>query len=300
MELLQRFRGAALLLPLLLTGLVFLGTNSSGNFPNGDDLLFFADRDGISMQQAQDKYGWHNAFSRAVEEVRAVAPDTVATARIENGVGVVGFKGEVPPAAETVINAFANDNPNVGVNLQANKSYTEGQIQAAVSTIHFALGQEQVVRGNVTYFHDASGKIKAEVQLRSTAPVSTLGRLQEIADSKLAHLPGVSAEVFKVDHGGPLLVDLSYTKHWGGETLGGTDICTSGFVVSNGAGKEGVTTAGHCDDEPTDDNEPLDIVEAYEGYYGDVQWHTGNHPTTPNKFYKGSNNTTEMYAATPT
>ena len=285
---------------VLLIALVFMGSSSSVlSTSEIQDLQHMADRDGITLEQATSLYGWHNDFAAMVQDVREAAPDTLAKVKI----GEIAFSEGIPSEAQTIIDAFSDDNPNVSVTLIANKGYTESEMQTTLEAIHFTLRKDADVQEVITRFDRDADKIVSEIMLADSAADSTITRLQGVAEGKISSSLSsrLSVEVSKSAYeGSPEDLDLSSTKHRGGESLPHStdEFCTTGFVVSNGS-DTGVTTAGHCPDTLTDDNVNIAIQGSdYEGYYGDVQWHVGSQPT-PSEFYAGSNATTEIWVRTP-
>ena len=73
------------------------------------------------------------------------------------------------------------------------------------------------------------------------------------------------------------------------EIFGGKELttCTSGFSVTDGT-KEGVTTAGHCQNSQAFDNKNLTYEGGTTGGTYDIQWHSTNDFTVRNKVYDGT------------
>ena len=82
--------GVMLLLILLVVGLTLTEAQSTPRDGQGNpisdatlqDMGSIADTEGISVQAAVDQYGWHNAFSLAVANIREVAADDFSGAAI--------------------------------------------------------------------------------------------------------------------------------------------------------------------------------------------------------------------------
>ena len=84
---------------------------------------------------------------------------------------------------------------------------------------------------------------------------------------------------------------LSAPAH-GNDLHGGEHItrCTSGFGVKNSAGTQGITTAGHCDNDQSRAGTSLTLVDEWDGGSYDLQWHTGpSTHTVRNWAYDGTN-----------
>ncbi|MCY3691017.1 MAG: hypothetical protein OXI54_06655 [Chloroflexota bacterium] len=87
-------------------------------------------------------------------------------------------------------------------------------------------------------------------------------------------------------------VSVLSTPAHGSELHGGEHItgCTSGFAVKNSVGTQGITTAGHCDDEQRRSGTTLTLVKKWDGGSYDLQWHTGpSDQTIRNLVYDGTN-----------
>ena len=73
------------------------------------DLQFIADRDGISLQEAIDRYAWHDNFSKMASTIREVAPQDFAGAEIVGPRHArIAFAGQPPKAALDILDIFRN------------------------------------------------------------------------------------------------------------------------------------------------------------------------------------------------
>ena len=79
-----------------------------------EDLQFIADQRGISLQEAIDRYGWHDNFSLAASRIREAYPETFAGAEIVDGANAwIAFTGRPPREALDIIDIFAGSHSGV-------------------------------------------------------------------------------------------------------------------------------------------------------------------------------------------
>lgn len=87
--------------------------------------------------------------------------------------------------------------------------------------------------------------------------------------------------------------DDSGSYHHGGEYItNGSKFCTSGFGVTNSSGWRRGSTAGHCQNNMSDDSDTLTMTHEYDSTWGDFQLHWGPETETDD-FYSGNSSTTE-------
>ena len=216
----------------LVACIVLIGAASSAGDDIGDltaglspaeleDLKFFAEMDGTSLEVAIARYGWQDEFVDLIQEVRVAAPYTFAGAEIDDYRGVFSFVGEVPEEVHSVVKAFRQDNPGVGIDLHPNRGFKDKDVSRAVEAIHFALLGEPGVVDGLTSFDPDTDTIMAYVALSDAAPPIT--SLQSIAEARLRLAAGgkladhVVVEVIKTPNATPILTLYSFTKHIGGE-----------------------------------------------------------------------------------
>lgn len=74
-----------------------------------EDLRSIADREGISLQEAINRYGWHNNFSLAVSGIRREFPEDFTRSEIVGAAKAwVGFAGSAPEGALELLERFAS------------------------------------------------------------------------------------------------------------------------------------------------------------------------------------------------
>ena len=151
-----------------------------------EDLQFIADQRGISLQEAIDRYGWHDNFSLAASRIREAAPETFAGAEIVDGANAwIAFTGHPPKEALDIIDIFTGSHSGVTVEVRTDKSFTEAEISDAVPAVHYALLEVQGVRTAHTSFNSSTAQIESRVMLESEASETTLDDLRAIATERL-------------------------------------------------------------------------------------------------------------------
>ena len=242
------------------------------------DLITGAEQEGISLEEAIERWAWHEPFSMLVNDLRESYPRTFAGARISgDGNPWVAFKGKVPEgAAEAVADFKAIGFGYRSVDIAEDRGFSEAELIDRLTTAHFAAFRMKDLIANVSSGMDIeTGEITVEVEIapgRGGAGADVDVLVAELVRSaEPGALRGVSVEV--VDHvrGG------NDAWLYGGHAL---RTCTSGFTVKIGATRA-LSTAGHCSD---DQHYPLSGPDAqlntgvdYEGPWGDFQYHTSSH-----------------------
>ena len=162
--------------------------------PNGaelEDLQFIADRKGISLQEAIERYAWNDNFSLAVSRIREVAPATFAGAEIVDAAHAwIAFTGRPPKAALDIIELFRSSHKSVSVEVRTDLKFSEAVLGEAIPAVHYAVFEAPGVLDASTSFDYATGQIKTNVVLESTASNSVVGELQAIAEMRLVELMG--------------------------------------------------------------------------------------------------------------
>ena len=150
------------------------------------DLQAIADRKGISLQEAIDRYAWRDNFSLAVSRIRAVAPGTFAGAEIVDGAHAwIAFTGYPPKAALDILELFRRSHSRVSVEVRTDLEFSEAELEVAIPAVHYAVLETTGVLDASTSFDSATGQIRTIVVLESTASVSRLDDLRTIATKRL-------------------------------------------------------------------------------------------------------------------
>lgn len=96
------------------------------------DLQTMADQEGISLEEAIQRYGWQEPFAMMVEELRVAFPDDFAGARIvDDTKGWVAFRDDPPQAALDRIAAFGRP-----IEVISGRGFSEGELARTVVEIH--------------------------------------------------------------------------------------------------------------------------------------------------------------------
>ena len=150
------------------------------------DLQHIASEEGISLQEAIDRYAWNNRFSLAVAKIREASPEAFARAEIVDGDHAwVGFAGRAPEAALDIIGTFSRSHSGVSVEVRTDLGFTEVELERAIEAVHFAVLGAPEVRDASTSFDFEAGQIRTTVVLESTASDSVLDDLRAVAEKNL-------------------------------------------------------------------------------------------------------------------
>jgi hypothetical protein len=262
-----------------------------------EDLATIAEQNEMSLEAAIDRYAWNDNFALMVAAVRDAAPNAFAGAEIvDAGHAWVGFADGAPRTASDLIDIFRESHPAVAVEIRTTLSFTEAELERAITTIHYAVFDAEGVHSASTSFDSHARRITTTAVISGDASAS-LDDLRNSAVQKLREgsLEGIldRLEFSLVLSFAPSLIRRD--AHAGGEILRhqGALACTSAFTVQKqGSATRGPSTVGHCPDQLSDDSASLTFKGDYEGQWGDFQWHTGPQ-TNPDDFYSGDFGATE-------
>lgn len=259
------------------------------------DLEALASQKDMSLQAAIERYAWNDNFALAVETIREAFPQAFTGAEIMDSENAwVAFADRAPEGARDIIQKFVS-NHGITVDTRTGIGFTELELQGAIEEVHLAVLERDEVSDAWTSFDFQTSQIKTLVVLSNTVSDSFLNDLTVELTEELAStaspglLNGVSVTV---DRSSQKVIGGadSNTQHRGGEDITG---CTSGFITRTSSGSRGISTAGHCDNNQSDDGVGLNFRAEYQGNHGDYQWHTGTQ-STPDDYYGGSGTSTEV------
>lgn len=260
------------------------------------DMKLIAEQYGLSLDESIAQYGWHNDFSEVVTAISEYFPAAFTDAQIVGAQHArVGFKGQIPGDARSLLQQFKDLRPFVTVEVQENRGYSERELEIVVAEVHYAIFDSQSVRNAVTTYDGRTLTITTRVVLKDEAHIETEDVLAALSRDALRGADGDSYGFSANVVISPVLSlggDDSASYHYGGEVLSG---CTSGFATrasSPTSGTRGIATAGHCNNSQSDDGYALTFKAEHQSTHGDFQWHTGPQAYS-NKFYAGSAITTE-------
>lgn len=255
------------------------------------DLATMAEQEGITLDEAVERYAWHAPFSELVHSIRKAYPADFAGARIESdGNPWIAFRSDVPKSAREHIVAASDDvlgTRTRQIDVVENRGFSEAELDSRLVKAHYAaFDQKQLVANASSGYDSVTGEIIVEIE-----PVSTLDPAERdnlvatvMSADKLA-FENVTLRVVDEVRGG----DTGTVYIYGGSAL---TTCTSGFAASKN-GTRGMTTAGHCSNTQSDGGIVLNHHISYEGEWGDFQWMwadtdgSGNSVWESDNFYAG-------------
>jgi hypothetical protein len=239
--------------------------------------------------EARAYAGLHNvAAAEAARRIRAEqqAGDVIGRLRAANRARFAGLWIEHQPSFRIVVR-LAGDAP-AGPDFQA---ATQGSVIPVAFVIGAAATQDQVL-----------GRIEASLpQFKATIP-TLMATDMDVRTGEIVlfvHAVGAAGEAARAQGaelarqvGHPVRVELLAVPEQDQHTRGGANVssgCTTGFVVQNGAGTQGVTTAAHCDNTQTyqefgGESYAITYEAGRLDADHDVQWHTTTHTEYP-EFY---------------
>ena len=241
-----------------------------------EDLEGVAQEEGISLEEAIRRYGWHNDFSALVHGIRTAFPADFSAAAIgDDDKPWISFAGVAPGAAVAAIGAFA-----VPVRIIEGRAFTESEMKLRLYTIHSSVVSDDRVMDAVSGYDIENGTFDVTVQLSDGEDVGPMGVVNELREALPDSIDSLDLDIeFRV---------VSHPLEEQDELVGGgvhiisddDRICTAGFVIENSRGARNITTAGHCRNRQTindidfDDPIRLTFRGAHEGRWGDVQRHS--------------------------
>ncbi len=136
-----------------------------------EDLQSVADRKGITLQEAIDRYAWNDNFALAVSGIRQAFPeDFTGSEIVDVGHAWVGFSGGAPEGLSDMIERLTGSHSGVSIEVRIELGFTEAEIQSALPTVHLAMVEAPEVLDAVTSFDFETRQIRTYVVLETTAP----------------------------------------------------------------------------------------------------------------------------------
>jgi hypothetical protein len=253
-----------------------------------DDLRYYADQEGLPLEQVIDQFGWTDNFAVAVTAIQQRHPEAFAGAEIVAGRGAwIGFAADAPRDAMDIMRRLEQGHPGVAVAVRRDIGFNEVDLREAIASVHRAAVETAGAKDAVTSFDFDTMRITVTVA-NDHAARPDRDRIRAAVAERLAAsgraeiLDRVAVEV--AESGMPVLTHpTAGDVHIGGESL---STCTSAFSVSHWDGRRGIVTASHCQNAQSDDGRALTWQKGHEGVWGDIQWHTGPQ-AEPDDFYAG-------------
>ena len=151
-----------------------------------DDLQFIANQEGISLEEAIDRYAWRDNFSLAISKIREAAPGSFAGAEIAGDRQAwIAFTEQPPKAAFDILDTFTSSHSSISVEVRTDASITEAELQKAIPAVHYAVLESPGVRNASTSFDSSNAQIRTVVALELTASPFVLDDLRAIATQRL-------------------------------------------------------------------------------------------------------------------
>lgn len=250
---------------------------AAGDIPDErrKQLAWQAEQEGISLDAAIEKYAWQSPLAYLVNEIREEFPGDFAGARIEDDLSAwIAFSGVAPADAITSIRAFPR-----AVRIIENRGFTEAGLDRRLEVVHRSVMNNDRVESAISTYDIATGRLTVDIALENAE--STPAEKAAVLDLLRADFPIGSVSNSGTSAG----VDLNIVSSIpGGEDAsigGGVHIgCTAGFVLEHSSGTRNLSTAGHCSNSLTiNDNAfsariSLTFEDEHEGAWGDLQRHS--------------------------
>jgi len=147
------------------------------------DLQTIASQMDITLDEATERYGWHDDFSRMVSSIRAAHPGDFTSARITGDAeAVIMFMGQVPSGARAAVDDFMAATPGINVRFREGMGLNEQEIENAVAGAHYAVYGSPFTKDVSTSFDIESRRIDITVQIPGTPPQTVLDELRQRAE----------------------------------------------------------------------------------------------------------------------
>lgn len=195
-----------------------------------------ARQEGITVEVAAERYGWHEAFSQLVAELWEAYPGDYAGSMIEpveSAVAWVAFRDRAPQPAVDLLQTFPHP-----VAVYEHRGFTETELDERVVKVHYAVRDQKDVVGEVASGYDIeTGEITVIVEPVTGIDHTTVGRqLNELLSASAG--PAVTIESLSNTH------VAQFRTGSGISNVTGTGTATRGQRLC----RYGQTTGGHCDD----------------------------------------------------
>ncbi|NRQ38640.1 hypothetical protein HII36_43480 [Nonomuraea sp. NN258] len=125
------------------------------------DLAAVARSEGISYEEALDRFGSQSSNSRVIDRLRAEFPDEISgVSYVDDQRGLrIGFKGAVPARAIELARTLPLE-----VTLIGGKGFSAAELQQAQDAVVSRLGSRPEVNTMTTHADDETGQVKVTVQ----------------------------------------------------------------------------------------------------------------------------------------
>ena len=126
------------------------------------DLELIAEQEGITFEEAIERYAWQEAFGYLVNNIQEKFPEEYAGSWIEDDVnGFVSFTGTAPPEAVEVIRAFPHPH---AIQIIENRVFTQATLTKRLHVVHDIAASYEEVADIVSTYSITTGQIGTFVE----------------------------------------------------------------------------------------------------------------------------------------
>ena len=159
------------------------GVEDSGAGAEMQDLQTIARQLDIPLEEATERYGWHDDFSRMVASIRAAHPGDFTSARITGDAeAMIMFMSQVPSGARADVDAFKTATPGITISFREGMGLNELEIGDAVAGAHYAVYRSPYTKDATTSLDIESRRIDITVQMPGTHSEAVLDELRQRAE----------------------------------------------------------------------------------------------------------------------
>lgn len=252
-----------------------------------EDLKVIAQSEGISFDEAIDRFAWQTEFVRVADKLEETYPDTFAGAIFHSdGKGAwIAFKESIPKDAINLSSTLP-----ATINLVGNQGFSELELKTELEAIHDNIYQRDEISNVNSYYDIQTGVITIESQPKESLSVLQRKNLLSTMEELQPQNKNIIVEyklIDKLESGN----ESKYVRG-GGFLNKSSGNCTAGFTLRNNSGGRGLATAHHCTGTFTYANHSgnrgtttVKRVKSHAGKYGDLARYTVGTKTAARTFY---------------
>lgn len=242
-----------------------------------EDVMEMAKQEGWSEQEAVNRIGWQQSFSKIAEKLETTYPDAFAGAEVTgNGTGAkIAFAGAVPAEAKKRVGSLP-----VKVQLIGGKGFSEAELNRILGQNMGVTGRKDV-RSAVGSYDTDTGEISIKVEPEGR--LSSASERAAMRDKLRPSQPKNKKIKVNLDVSDKSVGRTEAYMRGGGRlrTTSGAAHCTAAFTVRNSSGVRGISTAQHCaigrrylrySNHGTSSYTTIGRKGTRSGDYGDVSW----------------------------
>ncbi|MEU6714199.1 S1 family peptidase [Nonomuraea sp. NPDC046802] len=241
-KLLASLVAAVVAFPIAALNVPALAATSTQSEAEAEDLALIAEQRGITLEEAQARFGWQEQFVEIANRVEDAHPDQYTAASVNDGSPWIAFKGEVPSGVAELTASLP-----VAVTLTPGKGYSRTELKAALEDNHYRIMGREDIADATSYYDVQSGNVTIEAlpSAKPADPAAFAAQLQAVQPRNTAIT--VTVKIVSELPGGD---EAAYLRGGGMLNNGSVSHCTAAFVVKTSSGT-GITTAKHCSDPST-------------------------------------------------